>query len=187
MGIADTDSVMTLYEYEGGGFSTFDETIKNERTGEKISVKKSTKVPVITLKKLWTEYKIPARPEFMKIDVEGLEYQVLEGNDWKNNRPKILCIEANHVHSNWHKYIESKGYIYAFFDGLNEYFVAEEEKDRIRKFKIDYPKYFLSRQNVVTYDQFSETNYYKNESTKSKKEVNLLKIEVKKAYEKILT
>jgi hypothetical protein len=33
----------------------------------------------------------------LKVDVEGLEYEVLIGNDWSKYRPEVICVEANHI------------------------------------------------------------------------------------------
>lgn len=70
----------------------------------------------------------------MKIDVEGLEYEVLHGNNWEKYRPQLLCIEANHIIKDWHPILEAASYEKVFFDGLNEYFLAKEALGRQDKF-----------------------------------------------------
>ena len=32
--------------------------------------------------------------DFLSVDVEGLDYQVLNSNNWKKYRPKIVLVEA---------------------------------------------------------------------------------------------
>ena len=71
---------------------------------------------------------------FMKIDVEGYEYEVIAGNDWEQYRPQVLCIEANHIIKDWHSLIKRSEYELVFFDGLNEYFVAKEASEIADRF-----------------------------------------------------
>lgn len=84
-----------------------------------------------TLTSVLTEYKVK-QIDFMKVDVEGFEYEVLNGNDWSKYRPKVICIESNHMVKDWRPILKSNNYKKVFFDGLNDYYVdskANIEKD----------------------------------------------------------
>lgn len=78
--------------------------------------------------------------DFLKIDVEGAEAAVLNGVNWQKTRPKILCIEAiapgsmADTSSDWEPATLARGYHYAFSDGLNRFYVSEEEKHLIPRF-----------------------------------------------------
>src|SRR6185312_9435381 len=61
--------------------------------------------------------------QFMKIDVEGLEYEVLDSNDWSTYRPEVICIEANHVKKDWRPILRKAQYTLVFHDGLNDYYL----------------------------------------------------------------
>ena len=50
-------------------------------------------VPVTTLRAL-CENHAPAAIDFLKIDVEGAERDVLIGGDWLRFRPKVIVLEA---------------------------------------------------------------------------------------------
>jgi hypothetical protein len=82
-------------------------------------------ISVLPLREIFKEYNV-GQINFMKIDVEGLEYEVIVGNDWDKYRPEVLCIEANHIVKNWHPLMIKHNYHLIFFDGLNEYYVADE-------------------------------------------------------------
>ena len=94
-------------------------------------------MPVTTLKALCEQH-APKSFEFLKIDVEGAEDDVIRGGDWKNFRPKVIVIEALAPYSlapawdSWEPILISHGYRYARFDSLNRYYVAEEEADIFR-------------------------------------------------------
>jgi hypothetical protein len=100
-------------------------------------------VPVETLSNIFSAHKVTAI-QFLKVDVEGFEYEVLEGNDWSKYRPEIICIESNHIVKDWHGLLEKNGYKKAFFDGLNEYFVSKEAFYRVELFKKAFPELLVS-------------------------------------------
>ncbi len=89
-------------------------------------------LPVTTLKALCEQY-APASFEFLKVDVEGAEGDVIQGGDWTRFRPKVAVIEALAPYTlapawdAWEPILTRRGYRYARFDSLNRYYVAEEE------------------------------------------------------------
>src|ERR1039458_8557622 len=123
IGISNKKNVLVYREYEiGDGLSTFNDKLKEEYANNpsKITHKYSDqKVDVLPLKDALSTYKIPL-VNFMKIDVEGFEYEVISGNDWRKYRPQILCIEANHILKDWHQILVNNKYTKFFFDGLTE-------------------------------------------------------------------
>ena len=72
---------------------------------------------------------------WMKIDVEGLEEQVLRGWDSNALRPWIIVIEATVPMSAELRYegadrlLTESGYRFAYFDGLNRFYVAAEHEE----------------------------------------------------------
>jgi FkbM family methyltransferase len=93
---------------------------------------KSFPVPVTTLKSICRAH-APPQIDFIKIDVEGAEQAVLEGNDWARCRPKVIVAEAvapitlEPAWENWEPTLRANGYRFAFFDGLNRYYTDEDQ------------------------------------------------------------
>lgn len=98
---------------------------------------------------------------FLKIDAEGAERQVLESADFSQFRPWVILVEATlpnsreQNHQEWESLILSKGYQFAFFDGLNRYYVAEEHAELMDSFSspacvfdnfITYPEHLFSEE-----------------------------------------
>ncbi|HEY7230967.1 MAG TPA: FkbM family methyltransferase [Pseudolabrys sp.] len=78
--------------------------------------------------------------DFLKIDVEGTETDVLKSADWKAYRPKAVVVEAIAPGSNepswqeWEPFLLAQGYRFMLFDTLNRFYVAEEAKDVAARF-----------------------------------------------------
>jgi FkbM family methyltransferase len=125
-GLADKEGVAKFTEFtKVHGHSTFIKQNLPESSGDI----KEYEVPITTIKSIYLKYS-PPKVNFMKIDVEGYEYEVINGNDWNKYRPEIICIEANHVVKDWRKILENNKYGLFIHDGLNEYYVAEESWGR---------------------------------------------------------
>ena len=79
---------------------------------------------------------------WLKIDVEGMEAQVLRGWDSTQLRPWIILVEATAplsqeaTHGNWEHLLFDAGYLFAYFDGLNRFYVAKEHANRIDALRI---------------------------------------------------
>ena len=106
-------------------------------------------VEVITGDKLFFDH-VKQAVDVMKIDVEGNEYEVISSLDFRKHRPKVLVIEAtipNAVFPGWSDFesinnfaaweptLVESGYVFAFFDGLNRYYISEENIDFLRFFR----------------------------------------------------
>ena len=94
----------------------------------------TVRLPMITLAKLCDDHNVTA-VDFLKIDVEGAEADVLLGGDWRCHRPKVIVIEAVTPGSaepsweKWEPFLLSQGYRFILFDTLNRFYVAEEAPD----------------------------------------------------------
>lgn len=91
-------------------------------------------LPMLTLAELCHRHGID-RIDFLKIDVEGAEADVLAGNDWKRYRPKIVVAEAidpatnDPAHAAWEPMLLDAGYRFRLDDTLNRFYVAAECPD----------------------------------------------------------
>jgi FkbM family methyltransferase len=156
VGVSDKAGTLKLREYVNDGLSTFSDELKEEYDKlpqEKTATYKDVDVPVTTLKDLLGEHK-PKHIHFMKIDVEGFEFEVLKGNDWNKYRPEMLCIEANHdvPGKDWRTILDGQGYEKVWNDGLNDYYLAKESSKRKKNF--DYATAMLLGDQVLPHHVF---------------------------------
>ena len=88
-------------------------------------------LPVTTLAAL-CDQDAPPTFEFLKVDVEGAEADVLRGADFGRFRPKVIIVEAIKPFTlapawdEWEPLLSRHGYTYVWDDELNRYYVAEE-------------------------------------------------------------
>jgi len=107
-------------------------------------------VNTITGNRLFSEY-VRHPVDFMKIDVEGSEYEVIRSIDFCQYRPKVLVVEATIPNSSfpgwhdlksifnfekWEGILLNSGYILAYFDGLNRFYVSEENRQFLDYFQV---------------------------------------------------
>ena len=113
------------------GLSTTVESNARAAQSEYGKASRSMPMPVTTLAELCEKHASQA-VDFLKIDVEGAERDVLAGNDWQRFRPKIVIAEAlapvtmAPAWDAWEPQLTRNGYRFAFFDSLNRYYVADE-------------------------------------------------------------
>lgn len=95
---------------------------------------RSITVPVTTLAGLCDAHGVETI-DFLKIDVEGAEAEVIAGGDWRRHRPKVVVVEAIKPLSGepaweaWEGMLLAHGYRFALFDTLNRFYVADEHPD----------------------------------------------------------
>lgn len=91
-------------------------------------------VPVRTLADVWSEYGEGRVVDFLKIDVEGAEREVIAGADLDAMAPRIIVVEATEpysttpTHSQWESLLINAGYVFALFDGLNRFYVKRGDE-----------------------------------------------------------
>lgn len=126
--VSSSKGTLKFREYpKHDGLSTFSE--KSKKANEALDLPfKDYEVEVDTLKNIFKKYNVQ-EIDFLKIDVEGYEEAVIQGNDWEVYRPKVICIEANHRSTNWQSMLRAHNYKRVIFDGLNEYYIAKEHQD----------------------------------------------------------
>jgi FkbM family methyltransferase len=117
--------------YDNQGMSTLCPTVATSHRVAGWSIEE-LQVEVVTLEHVLAAY---AKPEFdlLKIDVEGMEIDVLASFDLTKWRPRVLVIEATvpgtrvPSHQEWEPEVLAAGYQLALFDGLNRFYARNNE------------------------------------------------------------
>jgi FkbM family methyltransferase len=143
---ASDDGTIDLWECEIPGLATTDAAVVEQhvREGRQGAWQR---VPVQTLAAVCAEHAGGGEIHFLKIDVEGGEESVLAGADFRRFRPWIVVVEATRPnsteqkHEQWEHLLTDAAYRFAYADGLNRFYVAQEH-DELRGALVYPPNIF---------------------------------------------
>lgn len=93
-GVGSREDILTYYSFNEPALNTFSENEVKKKISSKFKVINEKKIPVSTLKKILDENHFEEKKiDFMSIDVEGFDHEVVCSNDWSKYRPTIVAIE----------------------------------------------------------------------------------------------
>ena len=138
LAIGNQNKRLTFFEFEDTGLSTADAEVA--RTHQANGFKcRETLVPFLSLDALLQQ--VGARDiHWLKVDVEGLEKEVLESWESSSSLPWIVVVESTRprsqerTHQNWEFLLFGKGYSYVYFDGLNQFYISPDHPELARAF-----------------------------------------------------
>ena len=153
LAVSDVKGQAEMHLVESTGLSSLDLSIATEHrnAGLRVEVRK---VQIQTIADIWRAHVPQRQPvHFLKVDVEGTEDAVLRGNDWEKFRPWIVLIEAMQpmeqvpVHQPSEAILIDNGYIFAYADGLNRFYIAKEQSALLDSFQ--YPPNVFDEFNIA--------------------------------------
>ena len=133
--LAAQEGQLQFFNVKGTGLSTIDQHQAEKYAADGFTVDEST-VRACTLAEICREH-VTGDVHFLKIDVEGAEAAVLAGADLRVCRPWIIVVEATRPlsselnHYEWEGLLTAADYQFAYFDGLNRFYVATEHWDEL--------------------------------------------------------
>ena len=106
----------------------------------------------------------PAVVDFLKIDVEGFESEVLSGVNWQRFRPRVVVVEALEptahapAYAEWEPTLLAHDYQFVLFDGLNRFYVAagEDELARVIAAPANVLDEFIDHQAFLEFNRAEE-------------------------------
>jgi FkbM family methyltransferase len=139
---SDTEGTLPFYEVTNSdGLSTLSPDIAKRYRQRGLAVTER-QLPVRTIDSLVKEYRIRP-PDFLSIDVEGHEDQVIRGIPLATWRPKVLVVESTLPESttasfkSWEPILLENGYLFAAFNGINRFYLRDDLRDKLNCF--EYP------------------------------------------------
>lgn len=118
--ISDKSEILTYYEFDEPALNSFSLPLSQERiTTSNYKIVAETQLKTHTLAEVLDKYLPPKQTiDFLSIDVEGLDYQVVSSNNWDKYKPKVILVENLELSSlkniNTSKvclFLEERGYV----------------------------------------------------------------------------
>lgn len=117
--VSDRVQILPFYVFQEKAMNTFSKELADERAAlpghhlEKVIDIETNSLANILEKHLPTGQKI----DFITIDAEGFDFQILQSNNWAKFSPKIVLIESDlsldeMLSSELNEFMKSKGYSY---------------------------------------------------------------------------
>lgn len=127
------NTVRRFFEIVDTGLSTGDEHIAQKHRADGLTIHE-TIIPCLPLCEILDYYR-NREIHWLKIDVEGMEEEVLRSWQPSAVRPWIVVIESTlpntqlETHKKWESLIKDVGYDFVYFDGLNRFYVHQSHQE----------------------------------------------------------
>jgi FkbM family methyltransferase len=136
VGIGLSDGIIDFYMMSTSTLNTFSLSEAEELVKKGYSIVSKVKVPVLPLKDILDKYFGGRFPDFMSLDVEGLDMEILQSIDYESpNVPIVICVEtisfsesgAGIKNHEIIQFLQGKGYLAYGDTNINTIFVKEEK------------------------------------------------------------
>jgi FkbM family methyltransferase len=94
VGISNEESELDFYIMEDNTLSTFSKEECDAMVSSGKIFSEIKKVRLTTVSKILDKYCNGMFPDFMSLDVEGFDFQIIQSIDFEKSCPKIICVEA---------------------------------------------------------------------------------------------
>lgn len=138
--------VMTLYEVaDAYGITTGDKGLAQRHADSGFEIRE-TSVEKRTLADILDNV-APEGIHWLKIDVEGMEHDVIKSWTGSSKRPWIVLLESTEPmspkpnHHGWEPDLVALGYKFVFFDGLNRFYISQDHPE-LEQFFTCGPNFF---------------------------------------------
>ena len=122
-GISNTGEALDYYMFNEPALNTFDKKLVDEyRLQPGYTILKTILIKTERLSTLMDNF-LPAHThiDFLSVDAEGLDFEVLQSNDWTKYKPSILLIE--YLDFEIHTFLNSA--LYSYLSSMDYAFVAK--------------------------------------------------------------
>jgi FkbM family methyltransferase len=131
--VGNGPEILTFFEIPDTGISTADPNIAEQHRERGFEIREIT-VPCVRLSSIFKACE-ERDIHWMKIDVEGFEFNALKSWGKAKARPWIVVVESTlpltqiESYSQWEPLLLRRGYTPVYFDGLNRYYTCQEHAE----------------------------------------------------------
>ena len=93
-GVGSQEGVLKYFAFNEPALNTFSEQEAKKKDRPPYHIINTIQIPVVTLKQILDEH-LPhgTKIDFMTIDAEGFDHEIIISNDWALYRPRVLLVE----------------------------------------------------------------------------------------------
>ncbi|MDR3574703.1 MAG: FkbM family methyltransferase [Anaerolineaceae bacterium] len=131
-GVSTSCGIMDFYIMSSSTLNTFSlEVAKSLERDHGFKIKSIEKIRVYTISNIIDHYNGGKFPDFLSIDVEGLDFDILKSIDYSSNPPTVICVETISYSETGHgekahdiiNYLQDQGYLLYADTNVNTIFV----------------------------------------------------------------
>ncbi len=151
IGIALSEENLTFFNINPPTLSTFSESRTKEYKKQGFEIISKEDIKAQRLETIFDKYVKEKEIDFISIDTEGYDMEVLKSNNWNRNQPKLICIES------------------AIHDESDE-----NKKQRLQEYEIFFKTIHYKKiyDNEVNFIYQSESQNYKERVLDREKQIN---------------
>lgn len=125
IGVASQRGRQRFYSMFPSTRSTFSREIADELTQRGFRLVSSPEIEILPLAEVLRLHRGDQPVDFISIDTEGYDEEVLRSNDWDACRPRVLCIETEET-SPSHEFLMGLGYERVLHNGVNAVYLLPD-------------------------------------------------------------
>ncbi len=131
----DDKTVANFYIFDERAYNTLSkEEAESRQDNANVKIKEIISVPLININQVIETYFNGTAPDFITIDVEGVDFEILKSFNFNKYRPSLFCVETisfseDNTESKLHhinEYMLSKGYVVYADTHINTLFVDKK-------------------------------------------------------------
>lgn len=134
VGINDQEGEMDFYIMTDNTLSTFSKDQADLMGASGVSIKEIKKVKLLTISTILAKYFNGKFPDFLSLDVEGVDLKILQSINYNQSFPKVICVEITDYSptgiglrkTDISDFLVSKGYFEYANTNLNAIMVKKE-------------------------------------------------------------
>jgi FkbM family methyltransferase len=92
--VSDQSQTLTYFIFDERALNSFDRELSLQRQQQGCKILQQVEIKTITLADLLEKHLPPGRQiDFLSVDVEGFDLNVLRSNNWERFRPRVILVE----------------------------------------------------------------------------------------------
>ena len=134
IGVGPVKGALTFYQVVGDStLSSFNEKIAKKMAAKFGLTIDEISIDVLRLIDVFEEYVKDKQVDFMSVDTEGLDLEVLQSNDWDRFRPTLIMVEIDNQYQQIVEFMSQCNYVLVYNNYHNGIFIDKATSEKYFK------------------------------------------------------